>query len=329
MPTESSRTEKYLLIIVTGLVSLAVGVGSGRLLDYFRTQAPRLVYSVTGSESFPGQSQKTGIVLIRFGNAGNREVEDVLFRVSVPGATIQEQRVTGVPNVEQMMKGGPNAVELRLPFLNPSEQVSVHLLLGLNTPELSTPTVELRAKGVVGVPDNVAEAATRSPLSEFATLGIGVSAALLTTLALGMQLPRRWGARAANTFGDDQRDVVAYILDAQGLSSDAQTLRVSARELTYWAIADQLTAKWLASGDAETVKKGCRALGQLLQYADMASGSCDIIKLHMARLFVAHGDDEEALKQIATIRHRNSPIIKTRVSNDSGLSQLMSKSSPT
>src|SRR5215216_6097891 len=73
MAEEVSKTGKYLVIVLTGLVSLGVGVGSGLLLDLFRAQAPKLTYTTTSAEMFPGTNQKTGIVLLRVTNNGRRE----------------------------------------------------------------------------------------------------------------------------------------------------------------------------------------------------------------------------------------------------------------
>ncbi len=322
MSTEKS--EKYLLVAITGLVSLAVGVGSGRLLDFLRAQSPKLVYSVASAETFPGQNQRTGILLVRAGNAGGKEAEDVLVRVSVPGASVREQMVTGVPNVDQLVKVASDSIEFRLPFLNPGEQVSVHLLLDITAAQTETPVVEVRGKGVSGTQEDVTEG-RRNERSELLSLSGGVLSALGTSFAFMMLLRRRLGVTLGSTHADDQRDVFAYVLDVYELHSEADDLRRTTRERTYWSIADQLVGKWLAGRQEHHIVQGARALEHLINYADMAGSSRDLIRVSLARLRAAAGDNAGARRELdaITVRSQKSRVIRTRIADDPRLSALM------
>jgi len=323
MAEESSRVGKYALVLVTGAVSLAVGVGSGLLLDLFRGQAARLTYTITSAEVFPGESQKTGIVLVRVANVGRREAEDVLCRISLIGASIREQRVSGLSNIDQATKTTSDTIEVRLPFLNPREQLSFHLLLDMTGSQLVPPSVELRAKGVTGTQEGLGDA-ERSVFSRVVSLGGGIFAGLATSLAFLLQFRERLGAgRLGSSHQGDQRDVLAYVLGAHGFFNEAEEMRrLSRSKIYYWSACDELVERWLRNGDRGEIARGVGTLLHLLDYARIAGSSSDLIRLNVARLAAGGGDGQAARDYLAEIREPNSRVIKSRVAHDQGLAAL-------
>jgi len=321
MAENPSKVEKYMVVGLTAVVSLVVGVGTGLLLDFFRSRAPRLVYTISSAEMFPGENQSTGIVLLRIGNSGGREAEDVFCRVSVADATIKQQKTEGVPNVNQLVKATGGAVELNLPFLNPGERLSLHLLLDLHGSQMAQPTVQLRAKGVTGVEESPGQETATSP-SEILTLSGTVLAAFLAGLTTLLAVRARTRGVVLWTH-DDQREVFAYILGVHGFLQEAQQHRLVGREETYWSIADMLTEIWIAAGDRDQAGKGVRALEDLLDYAHPADSSVNLIRLNIARLALVAGDEAKARSILAGLREKNDAQLKKRLAHDPHLAAFL------
>src|SRR6266496_5390903 len=113
---------KWLTIILTGVVSLVVGVGSALILDYIRTPAARLEYEVLSSSAFAGQVQKVGMVAIELQNSGRKELELVSARIQVQGSTIIESKTEGFPTKGITENRTNDTYLVEVPFLNPAER---------------------------------------------------------------------------------------------------------------------------------------------------------------------------------------------------------------
>ena len=147
MPEVKESIGKYVLIGLTAIASLVVGVSSGLLLDFFRERPATLTYTIATSESFVGRLERIGIAVVTVSNSGRKEAEDILCRLAFKGATIKEQRVVGLPTAAATVQPGNQALELRVPYLNPQESFSFHVLLALQDGGVTRPAVELRGKG--------------------------------------------------------------------------------------------------------------------------------------------------------------------------------------
>jgi|SRR5438876_4412698 len=319
MAEDTSRGGRYLIVIVTGLISLGVGVGSGLLLDYLRSAPASLTYAITTSEAFAGQQARIGIVGVRIANPGRREAEGVRCSITVSGASIREHRIVGIPVADRTVRASDRELELATAFLNPGETVSLVLLLALDGEVLPRPVIDLRGKGIVGREETAAVSAVPRP-REILQLSVSALAALSTVLMAILVVIPRLGFRKRHS--DDQRDVLAYVLGLNGFVREAQELRATSRTVTYWATADDLTERWLKSGDKDVIQRGLAALETLLEYAQIATPSQWLIRTAMARLAVATGDLDRARRELRLAAASKHPVILKRIDYDPNLKGL-------
>ncbi len=134
---------------MTGLISIAVAVGSGLMLDVFRDRASDLIYVIASSGDFVGQVQRIGIAVINVSNPGGKEAEDVHCELNSPTAILKDFKITG-PAAAGAIQKTEHSLELRLPYLNPHESFTVQLLLTPEAGGTAAPEVHLRGKGIVG-----------------------------------------------------------------------------------------------------------------------------------------------------------------------------------
>jgi hypothetical protein len=97
-----------------------------------------------------------------------------------------------------------------------------------------------------------------------------------------------------------QRDVVAFVLESHGLDEEARQVRRATGNLTYWGIADELTANWQAKHAAapSLLRKGAEALVSLCEYAAMAGLSHSLIRQNAALLFELAGEPALSAKAL-------------------------------
>ena len=231
------KQKAYAKLILTGVISLAVGVGAPLLLDLFRSAKPKLEYAIVASSVFSGPSQNIAILSVEVTQSGQKEAEDVTVTIGWENAQYKESKVVGLPPDKYRENATPVMYQLEVPFINPGEKLRADLLLTLAAPSLSTPKVDVRAKGLVGKPVGVPRPEKRDVL----LTTLAAASTLLTALiAMWFRWRRRRGLGPASaetlSFGDylarasvdipsglsgsgnaDQRDVVASILDLHGL----------------------------------------------------------------------------------------------------------------
>ena len=314
-------------ILLTGIVSLAVGVGSGLLINHLTEKRPRLSYDVTTQEVFPGEKHNIGIFALRVANDGNEEIEQVFCQLRFPHGKVSERRVAGIPESAPTIGGSGNGVDIGVPFLNPNEQFSVQVLLADVEEPLVPPTIEVRGKGITGSEAEPSEGST-SWLGGLLPLMMAALATLLTAfMALvtrrKVTLTRITKSVDSTRHLDDQRDIFSFVLETHGLSEDAQTIRGWPRKLSYWATSDFLCAQWITRNDALYTMKGVAALETLMGYAAISKDSQRIVLLNMAKLAEAAGEPEVAIRHLETARKVRDPIIEKRITNDQALTSLV------
>lgn len=204
-------SSKWGIILLTGFVSLLVGVATALIVDYVRTSAAKLEYDIVSSSSFLGQTQKIGLAVVQIQNTGRKEIESVTAKISAKGTEVLETKLEGFPThglTEQKLN---DTYLLEIPYLNRSESGRILLLFSLTSQEFAPPTVELRARGVTGIPRTKDEKSSRYGVS-IAAIGAGL-ASLSSLLAFTTLLRLRF-KRVLTSHSDDQRDVAAFVLDA-------------------------------------------------------------------------------------------------------------------
>jgi len=334
--TDKENTKKGALstILITGLVSLAVGVGSGLFINYFTEKRPKLTYDITTQEVFTGQVNNIGIFAFRVSNDGKKEIENLLCQLNFSEGKITERRVGGIPVSARTVGGSDEEIEVSVPFLNPNEHFSVQVLLGDVKEPLVRPSIEIRGKGIVGKEIESPESSKKTFGNIFPLL-IAAIATLLTALAtLKTVIDRRFKNLSGMLVelddmkdptkhaGGDQRDTIAFALDTKALYEDAKIIREWPRELTYWAASDALCNIWLTSKDNDRTVKGIESLDFLVNYAAIADDSKRIIFLNIAKLAFSSDNRDLSKKYLSDALSEKDDFIKKRVEADTILSSL-------
>lgn len=320
------------VILLTGLISLTVGVGSGLLINYLTEKRAKLTYDITTQEVFSGQLNNIGIFALRIANDGKREIEQILCHLSFPAGKITEKRIVGIPESARTLIGDGKEIEVNVPFLNPGEQFSIQILLAEVTQPLARPTIEVRGKGILGKQAE-SEKSSQGPAKEIFPIIISAVGALLTAVFFIRKVFVRkviikdFDELIGKTIDEtghhgDQRDTLAYALEMKSLSEEAQAIRESPRDLTYWASSDALCNKWLRLGDADRLRSGIEALNFLINYAAIHDSSQRIIMLNMARLSIFLKDVEQARKYLKIAKEKKDIIIEKRINADPGLKAI-------
>lgn len=328
-----TRKTNIHIILITGLVSLVVGVGSGVLINYLTEKRPILTYDITTQEVFPGQQNNIGIFAIRISNDGKRELEQLSCNLQFSKGIITEKKLTGIPNSAAKIDGTDNGIEVTAPFLNPGESFSIQALIGEIKQPFPRPTIEVRGKGVLGT-EAQSDKKSKNTLITLFPVVIAVLVTLLTafTTLTSRVMKRRLtiesikeAVNPSRHQAEDQRDALAFTLEISGLNEDAQFIREWPRKISYWAASDTLCFKWLKDGEQDRIKMGINSLEQLIDYASIAGGSERIILLNMAKLALAIGDVSQAEKHIASARTEKDEVIEKRIQANSDLAAIATK----
>jgi hypothetical protein len=317
------RSKLYILLI-TGLISLVVGVSSGLLLDLFKAKKPKLEYQIVTTGAFSGSNENIAILSLEIENDGSNELEDLTVQVQLGNAEIRESKVWGLPSNKYVTKFEKSSFSIESPFINPTETLRADLLLTLAGEKLKKPTVEVRAKGIVGT-ERLAQQPSNRFFSLFSTI-LSVLIALITAFyvvpSVLNRIRGRKGVEFTASHHDDQRDVAAYVLDINGLHDQASRLRVITRKMSYWSIADDLTQSFLNDGRATELQKLANALEGLLQYAAIAETSCFLINYNLARIYLKLGDSARAKVKLTKAYKENNYVIAKRIAMVPGLEEL-------
>lgn len=322
MSDDTTSGNKYFWIILTGLVSLAVGVGGGLILHRLTIAQADLVYELKTSEVFGGQKENIAIFALEVRNPGKKEIEDLVCRIELKNPTLREPKVTGLPSSAYSSTQGPSFYQLEAPFLNPREGFSVQLLLSLPSHKLDPPDIRVRGKGTTAQeqkPDGKEE--KKRPLAT------SLAAAISTMLfPLALLLVRRFKPELfySKVHRDDQRDVLAYMLALNGFDELADVTRLSERRQYYWSTADALAQHCIACADDGLLRRGIKTLVDLIDYASIEPSSQLLIHYNIARLAARIPDDELVKEHLALARKGNHKVIEKRITLDPELSQLAS-----
>ena len=134
-------------------------------------------------------------------------------------------------------------------------------------------------------------------------------------------LSRVSGIGTALGFGHsgDQRDIVAYVLSVHGFLPEAEDLRRTGRRMSYWSIVDELTDRWLNTGDNEVMTRGVAVLDQLLEYARINESSKHLIRFNIARLALQLDDVGRLRREIENLHTSKSSTVAKRLDHNEAL----------
>lgn len=187
MEEASERPSRLGTIILTGVISLIVGVSGGLIVNYFTERKGGLEYDIVSSSLFAGQAQRVAIVGLNVTNTGAKEVEDINCQIEFANANITELKVVGLnPNVYNT-KISNARLDLKTPYLNPRESFSIQLLLGSPETELKPPLISIRGKGVTAYQKTAISEKRKIP--DIIPLLAAAFSALLPIIAIRRILP--------------------------------------------------------------------------------------------------------------------------------------------
>lgn len=308
--------------IITGIISLLVAVAGGWTLNYLTEKRSSLEYEIVTSDAFSGEKQNIAISTTDIRNGGKKELESIYCKINFPNATITEYKITGIPKSAATITTGSNFFELNAHFLNPSEAISVQLLLSFPSAAFDRPTINVRAKGIVG--KEVAKSSDMRRGSDvISLLSMGLTA-LLAIILTSLRFLPRFTARLLYTkkHHGDQRDILSYLLDINGFHDDASSILHSSRKLTYWALSDYLAQKWILTIDDSIIKRGIKFFEDLLDYAEIEATTVLIIYFNLARLSAAVNDTPNAMEYLKKAIKTEHKVILKRIQLDPNLSKL-------
>jgi len=327
METEFKNTSKpeWFRTIIASIISIFVGLAIGLLLEFFKSSKPNIEYTYSESDAFKGQAGSFAILKLQVTNSGKKELEDVLVRIEGKDDEFLEAKVSGIPPSTRSHRLDKTSFQLNVPFLNPLETVSAQILLSPKTEKPETPKIEVRAKGIIG---HLAEQPTRDSFKrQIPPLLAAISSAFFALYfirRIRRVTPRMFYTKSHR---DDQRDVLSFILELNGLNDEAETIRHSERTLSYWAEADRLTNKILRLEDPDRTRRLAKSFEQLLYYAFMEDTSCMLINTDIAKLYSKTGEMQKAKEAISKARSKNHKVIEKRIELDETLRKLVAPDS--
>ena len=311
-------------ILLSGLVTLVVSVAGGMLIFFLQSRQPSLVYSSSETIPFQGESKVIAVYQVSLSNDGKLPVEDIAAYVAVPGANIDQKRVSADPSlsVKDTLESG--ALRLSIPSLNPSETVQVSVLASAQGSLPPRAEVSLRAKGIKGHEKLASSAAT--PLFLGFTTALG--SALIPLLLVPFMKPavkffaRRSSVKEDGRHSDDQRQILAYVYRMNGLDAEANRLDNLPHKTTYWAESDRFSGNAIASGDPSLIRNALDTLTTLLNYCAMAEKSEAMVTYNVARLQLSLGAVDAAKDSLREALKKDKPLITKRISIDPILREL-------
>lgn len=326
MSEQQKPASKLFWIIIAGLVSLVVGVAGAVLGNYFTESRPQLSYDITSIEVFPGESNQLGIVAILVENPGGKEIEDLQCHVELIDAKLMEPRCKGIAKNSIKIQNDSNAVDISVPFFNPTETFSLQLLVEPEGDALVAPHIDIRGKGIVAKPKSEGTQ-TRSSLIKLLPSLLGISSSILATFIMALSTVqlrsgklksfRRAIESLANRdgLGTAKRDGFAFLVGLHGSPEFATEIRQSQRSLTWWTLSDSLTERALSQTPRkeDDVRNATIILQKLLDSTDQISlGSTAIIQTNIARLFMALEDENSAIEWVTKAKESSRRIADRR-----------------
>ncbi|GBE92630.1 hypothetical protein [Nostoc cycadae] len=314
----SSPTSIAKSLVFPAILSLIVSVTGGILVFRTTDKKAGLNYNVDTSAVFTGQTKNISIISVMISNPEQKEVEDVRVVIPVEKSQLTEYKVVGIQSSSYSQSSDAKQIEIKVPYLNPKESFSIQILLSPNSPNfsLSSERVIVRGKGVSTSLSSVNQD------NKFSEVFSSVAAALISLIILSV--PRFFPSLLyTSKHSDDQRDIMAYILGANGFYEEASHFRNIERDTSYWALSDYLAEKCIESGDKDKTQRGIKCLSDLLSYASMEDTSELLIHYNLSRLSAIVGDLKLARDHLELARKGRHRVIEMRISFDKNISQIL------
>lgn len=315
MESESPKIKWKIVVLtafVTGLATLAAGVGVSYVTDYLRSQQTQLVYSVDSAVPFETPSTTIVIYRISIRNSGSSVIEDVTCQMDLAPARINQTKVTLDPSLSYDDYGEGSKYKIHFASMNPNDNVTVSVLAWSSDGFPSNPTVSLRGRGVTGLLQRQTMIQQISSDTLPLLLATSFAAAITATLGLSKYRAVTSSQKDMSRHSDDQRQILAYLCDIRGLEKDSEQYRRMPSRISYWSEADRFASLAIKKPRSDEAVKRRKVLEDLLAYAEIESTSEAIVHYDIARIANAQGVPREAREHLAQAQKLAPKLVKTR-----------------
>src|SRR5262245_5148888 len=127
MAEDTSSSRSLATILITGMVSLVVGVSGGVLVNRFTERKPGLEYEFGPPAVFAGEKESIAVLTLKVSNPAQKEVENVVSTLQLGSLELREARVVGLQRGAYSQNAKDDRFQLDVPYLNPEETFSVQL----------------------------------------------------------------------------------------------------------------------------------------------------------------------------------------------------------
>ncbi|SRR6266568_989112 len=306
--------------IISALLGIVVSVLGAVILGRLQAREPHLVYWSTEALPFSGQNGNVSIYQISVSNDGKQEISDVACAIRVPGAKLDQYKVTASPLLNTSSSVVDDSVNIQIPTLNPSESVQIALLATSSQTLPSHPEIAARGKGITGTEKSLTKD-ERAPSGLFgSTLAVATAAVTLSGVFLSILRRKRFitgMSEVSGPPGDDQRHVLAFICRVHGLRGLADQYIAQAHETSYWAEADRLGQVGTDNPGGEQAAAIERVLAGLLDYNPrIAKASIAIVNYNLALINRAKKDETASQKFLQLAREISPNEVDRRLKVD-------------
>ena len=273
-------------IIATALVTGIVTIGTGIILFWWQTKEPELTYNYVKSIPFDDSGSRVFIQQFEVVNSGDETAENISLIIEFPKSKIEKSHIRIDNAIKHDKEIKDNSITLLIESLNPSEGLSLSVLLKGKTTLLDDPRVSLRAKGIVG--EKVGS--TKSEIKP--AIGIALAAAYAGIFAFLLSNKRyrqllrvvAWKLiSGGNISSGNQKYNIASLLSMYGFPDKAKEYLNSGSARHYWVEADLIAAEAISSNEDEK-NRMLQVLIHLVEEVSMASSSKAIVHYNISRI---------------------------------------------
>ncbi len=160
-----------LTIIITSLVTLAVTIAAGLVLDYIKHIKPKLVYKVVKAVPIKLEKKSIGANVVTLENPSSKTIKDIVLKIKTRADDIQSGGVAASGGLDYSVGSEKNCLTITLPFLKSREKLSITTISeGLYVPV--SPDVTVRSPDLFKLidADEIREAGVLKGVAPFAVL---------------------------------------------------------------------------------------------------------------------------------------------------------------
>ncbi len=319
-------------IIITALMTGAVTIMAGMILFNLQTKKPKLVYDSPETSPFQGAGKNFAIYNVVISNTGGTNIEEVVGVVQFPDSFIDELKVTAPLSLNYSSNFIGDTLSIEIPNLNPTESISVSILVTSQSDMKNSPVVSVRGMGISGVARTSPETGNliKEPLFTVALIVslfsifssyFGVSISSVSVAGLKFPFPR-FDNISGRHYGD-QNKILSYLCGLNGLVEEMDEYLVRDGNTDYWSEADRFGALGILTPGSNETEKRKKVLLDLNEYTQMAVVSKAIVHYNIARIAFSQNNTEEAKKHLTIAQKIGGKIILTRLNMEKNLNKIL------